>query len=354
MTYILIFIITLTLFFIDKYIIKNFNSLFEKFNLFDQNFIKPQAFHQEPTLRIGGLLLLINITIFLFFNYFLFNFEVSNFFYFLVIFFLIGFLDDLKFLENPKLRIMLLILSIIFLIYFDNITAPNTGFFFLDKYLNHYLLFKYLFLILCFLTIINGSNFIDGFNGLLIIHTIIIFFVLLFVNSDFIMNNYLIILILSLLILLLFNFPSANVFLGDSGAYSLGFLTSYLIISISNLYETISPIFFCILLFYLFFEVLFSFTRKLIIKKNPLLPDNKHLHMLAFNFISKKFNLKNKHANYVTSTIINVIYLILISPSLLFYEDNYLCKIYFVFCISFYLTLYFLLFFFNKKSKMFN
>ena len=129
---------------------------------------------------------------------------------------------------------------------------PNTGFFFIDKYLNYFTFLKYLFLILCFLTIVNGSNFIDGFNGLLIIHILIIFFVLLFINSDFVMNNYLIILILSLIILLLFNFPLAKVFLGDSGAYSLGFLTSYLLISISNLHETISPIFFCILLFIYF------------------------------------------------------------------------------------------------------
>lgn len=349
MTYTLIFIIILILFFLDKYIIKNFNSFFQKLNLLDQNFTKPQAFHDEPTLRIGGLLFFLNITIFLFFNSFFFNYEISKFFYFLIIFFLIGFLDDLKILENPKLRIFILVISIIFLVYFDNIEVPNTGFVFLDKYLNDYLFYKYLFLVLCFLTVVNGSNFIDGFNGLLIIHILIIFSVLLLVNADITMKNDLITLILSILILLLFNFPSAKVFLGDSGAYSLGYLTSYLTISISNLNEQISPIFFCILLFYLFFEVLFSFTRKLIIKKNPLLPDGEHLHMLTFNLISKKFNYENKNVNYLTSIIINTVYLLLISPSLLFYQDNYLCKIYFIFCIIVYLTFYYLLLFYNKK-----
>ena len=93
---------------------------------------------------------------------------------------MIGFLDDLKILENPKFRIILLILSIIFLVYFDNIVVPNIGFFFIDKYLNYFTFLKYLFLILCFLTIVNGSNFIDGFNGLLIIHILIIFFVLIY------------------------------------------------------------------------------------------------------------------------------------------------------------------------------
>ena len=42
------------------------------------------------------------------------------------------------------------------------------------------------------------------------------------------------------------------------------------------------------LLYYLFFEVFFSFIRKFLYeKKNPLIPDKKHLHMLFF-FKKKK------------------------------------------------------------------
>lgn len=354
MTYIITFIISLTIFFLDKYIIKNFNSIFQKLNLLDQNFTKPQAFHEQPTLRIGGLLLFININVFLFFSSYFLDYKISKFFNFLILFFLIGFLDDLKILENPKLRILILITSIIFLIYFNNIVTPSTGFIFLDQYLKNYSFLKYIFLILCFLTIINGSNFIDGFNGLLVIHILIISFILIFLNSDITISNQLVILILSLMILLSFNFPSAKIFLGDSGAYSLGYITSCLIIYTSNLNEKISPIFFCIILFYLFFEVLFSFTRKLILNKNPLLPDSKHLHMLTYNLISKKLNYKNKNANYLTSLIINVIYFLLISPSLWFYQDNYLCKIYFIFCIIIYLVFYYFLYFYNKKLKVFN
>ena len=56
--------------------------------------------------------------------------------------------------------------------------------------------------------------------------------------------------------------------------------------SIAN--PTISPFYFCILLFYLFFEVFFSFFRKLIKeKKSPIYPDEKHLHMLLYKSICK-------------------------------------------------------------------
>ena len=50
----------------------------------------------------------------------------------------------------------------------------------------------------------------------------------------------------------------------------------------NNLNPSVSSFFLCTLLFYLFFEVFFSFFRKILEKKSPIHPDNKHLHMLEF------------------------------------------------------------------------
>ena len=77
---------------------------------------------------------------------------------------------------------------------------------------------------LCFLFIINGANLIDGFNGLLVINLIIINSILLFINLK---NNqlefsfFLTAQIIILISFLLFNFPKAKMFLGDSGSYFL-------------------------------------------------------------------------------------------------------------------------------------
>ena len=60
----------------------------------------------------------------------------------------------------------------------------------------------------------------------------------------------------------------------------------------NNLNPTISSFFFCTLLFYLFFEVFFSFFRKYFQNKSPIYPDDKHLHMLSFYKISKIFGRK--------------------------------------------------------------
>jgi len=43
-------------------------------------------------------------------------------------------------------------------------------------------IFSLMFICLCFLFIVNGSNLIDGFNGLLGIHSLIIFIVLFTIN----------------------------------------------------------------------------------------------------------------------------------------------------------------------------
>ena len=99
--------------------------------------------------------------------------------------------------------------------------------------------------------------------------------------------------IITLFIFLLFNFPKAKIFLGDSGAYLFGSLTALNVIKMNNLNENISSFFFCILLFYLFFEVFFSFFRKIMQKKNPLKPDRLHLHMVLYNFLKDFKKIKD-------------------------------------------------------------
>ena len=96
-------------------------------------------------------------------------------------------------------------------------------------------------------------------------------------------------------------------FLGDSGSYLFGSLIALNIIITNNLNPHISSFFFCILLFYLFFEVFFSFIRKIYQKKSPVLPDNKHLHMLSFIKVSQDFWIDK--SNYMNSIIINLSFL---------------------------------------------
>ena len=139
-------------------------------------------------------------------------------------------------------------------------------------------------------------------------------------NSNLEFSILLISQIVILLSFLLFNFPHAKIFLGDSGAYLMGALIALNTIITNNLNPNISSFFFCTLLFYIFFEVFFSFFRKLKQNKSPIYPDNKHLHMLSYFKISSYYG-KYK-ANYINSLIINLSYLILITTGVIFYEQS--------------------------------
>ena len=144
--------------------------------------------------------------------------------------------------------------------------------------------------------------------------------------------------IIILLSFLLFNFPKAKIFLGDSGAYIFGALTGLNTIITNNLNPKISSFFFCTLLFYLFFEVFFSFFRKLTQNKSPIYPDDKHLHMLSFYKISNIYG-KDK-GNYLNSIIINLLYLALIIPGLYLLNDPQLSRYWFFILLLIYLIIY--------------
>ena len=124
---------------------------------------------------------------------------------------------------------------------------------------------------LCFLFVINGANLIDGFNGLLTINLIIINTILAYINISNDNLEFSILIISQIIILLsflLFNFPNAKIFLGDSGAYTYGSFSRFKHNHTNNLNPEVSSFFFCTLLFYIFFlKYFFSFFRKFSQKK---------------------------------------------------------------------------------------
>ena len=319
--------------------------------LIDDQFSKPQAFHSHPTSIAGGLCIFISLLI-LFFYFFIFrDIFFIDYLSFCTLFFILGFMDDLKIDINPKVRLFLMILFLIILINFNNFYLYKTGIEFLNNWINNSNFFSLLFISLCFLFIINGANLIDGYNGLLSIHSLIILtnlFLVNYLNQNLELSILFFFTIIILTTFLIFNFPKAKIFLGDGGSYLLGTFIAISVIKTSIANPDISPFYFCILLFYLFFEVFFSFFRKLLKeKKSPILPDQKHLHMILYKVLLKKNNDKLK-SNYYVSVVINLIYLILIIPPIFMMKNGIFCKYYSIIFFIFYFLSYVLI---NKKNQ---
>ena len=224
---------------------------------------------------------------------------------FLFSIFFLGILSDFKILNDPKKRFILQGIVIFVFVTFLEIKISSTRLDVFDLYLQNNIL-NCVFVVFCLMILINGSNFVDGLNTLLITYKIFILLTLIiFFDGNFIFNhnNYDLLFIL-LLILILNSF--GIIILGDSGAYLISTIFGLSLIDFSNQNNFISPFFIILLLWYPCFELLYSIIRRLSSNKKTYNADIKHFHQLLYLRILKrsKFNFKINH--FITSLIINL------------------------------------------------
>ena len=269
---------------------------------------------------------------------------------FLSTIFLLGFFSDRKILVSPQKRFLFQVISILLFVIIADLKILTSRIELFDIMLSNQV-FAYLFSTFCLLILINGSNFIDGLNGLLISYSLIVIYTLgnLELITDQIISNQNFYLILWLMLLVLFLNIFNILMIGDGGAYLLGFLLGFVIITSHENNPNISPYFYISIIWYPCFENLFSILRKLNKKFSPLNPDNKHLHQLVFFFVKEKINLSTILSNNLSSAILIffnflIIYISSLNPSSTMYQVKLiLCS------IIFYITGYFML---NKFYKL--
>jgi len=265
-----------------------------------------QKFVQKESVPVtGGIILLAGFVA-------IFNEVFYNFHLYLFLIFLIGFLSDSNLISSPKLRFFFQISLIVIFLYLHDINILSTRIIFLDILLQNKL-YSLLFTVFCVTIMLNGTNFIDGLNTLAIGYYLILSLILIKIdilkeiNIEISLFSYWLII---LGFLYLFNFKK-KLFLGDSGSYILGFIYSFLLLSIFKNNQNISPFFIILLLWYPCFENLFSILRKLRFNRSPILPDSNHFHQLLFFYLKKKFKFSEYLSNNLSANIINLYNLII-------------------------------------------
>ena len=299
MSEISVFLISFSLCLIINYISIKYNYLVDK------KFFPHKSFVSKNSVPItGGLIFILSTLLFVRFD--------NTFSYIMYLIFFVGMLSDLNILKSPYKRFILqttIILALAFLSknFISSVRIP------LFDHLLTYTFFKYFFVVFCLLILINGSNFIDGVNTLLIGYFLsIILIVIILINQnnlDFEIQNLKIIFSV-LLVLFVFNFFE-KFFCGDGGSYIISLIVGYYLIELSNLRLTISPYFIACLLWYPAYECLFSMIRKKIEKSKMTGPDNNHLHQLLFSFFKKKMNFQGWIISSLTGISINTYNLII-------------------------------------------
>jgi len=207
-----------------------------------------------------------------------------------LIIFLVMLWDDIawKHISNirPFLKFPILILSAIIpavILSAVGITFNFIPFYFVELLLGSIFIF----------TVINSVNYQDGMDGLAGGEVFISLsgFALL----GLMLGNALV-LTLALTVMgavaafLVFNFPPAKIFMGDSGAYSLGFILTVLAILFSkpyNIYSVIGPIF---IIGLPIFDGVFTNIRRLLAGKSIFLGDRSHFYdrLLQKGFSTEK------------------------------------------------------------------
>ena len=135
--------------------------------------------------------------------------------------------------------------------------------------------------------IANAVNIIDGLNGLASMCVILMLAALAYVGfqvDDRLIATVALAGIGAVLGFFLWNYPSGIIFLGDGGAYFLGFFVAELciLLLLRNPGE-VSPQFPLLLCFYPVFETVFSIYRRTVLRSQPpSMPDGIHLHSLIY------------------------------------------------------------------------
>jgi len=327
-SYIFLFISYLILFFLTKKL--NF--------LQSKHFSKHQKLiGSESVPQIGGLIFFIFIVI---------NFSYFNYYLILFSFFILalGIFSDLNYLASPNKRLLLQCLIILIFLYFFDYRINDLRIHQFEHIFSS-VYFKYIFTAFCILILINGSNFIDGSNGLSLGY---FFLVLLIVqilkidNSIFIENNIILICLIGISFLFILNFFN-YLYLGDSGAYLLSFVIGNILIYLHNNNSNISPYFIALLLWYPAFENFFSIIRKKLNKISPIDPDTNHLHQLIFKFLLKKNKALNNYSNQITSLIIILYNVVIFGVSINFITKTNFMILLIIFNVLIYLVVYFYL-----------
>ena len=254
----------------------------------------------------GGIIFFILSIIFL-------SFENSYTKFLLLFIFIIGLLSDLNYLVSPSKRIFFQVLTIVIFIYFNEVYVDSIRIVIIDKLLEN-LFFSIIFTSFCLLVLLNGSNFIDGLNTILIGYYFIISIICILIAIEFNLSisdlqNFQIIM-LTLSMLFIFNF-FGKLFIGDGGAYLISFLIGIFLVNLTNISKLISPYFVACLLWYPAYENLCSIFRKKTLKKSVIKPDNRHLHHLIFLFYKKKIKLNSLFLNTVSGLTINIFNMII-------------------------------------------
>ena len=256
-----------------------------------------QAAHARPTLRLGGIAcclailfesLTADIGALIAFNLVLAGSPL----------FLVGLLEDFGIHMSPRKRMWAIGISVLFAIYIFQISVNHVGVPGLD-FLLSFNVIAFLFTVFAITGVVNAFNLIDGINGLAsytAATVAISLSVISFGMGQQDLQHVSILIMLSALGFFVVNYPFGRLFLGDAGAYFLGFILVCVALILCHRQPEISAFAILLIFFWPVADTCLAIWRRLRLSTPHDRPDRLHFHQLVMRFLEIRILGRNSRA----------------------------------------------------------
>jgi UDP-N-acetylmuramyl pentapeptide phosphotransferase/UDP-N-acetylglucosamine-1-phosphate transferase len=249
--------------------------------------------------------------------------------------FAIGLAEDLTKKVSIKIRLAVSATSAFFGLYFLNILITKIQVPGLDWLLGISII-AVIFTVIAVTGLVNAYNIIDGFNGLA---SMVAMISLLAIGYVAFKVNDLVVAFTCLTVIggvsgfFVWNYPRGLIFLGDGGAYLIGYLIASLSILLVVRNPSVSPWFALLVNAYPIFETLFTIWRRKVHQgKNPGLPDGAHFHSLIYRRIIRwaEVHESNETVSYVknakTSPYLWLLSSLAVFPAIVWWQTTWILQ----------------------------
>lgn len=315
----------------------------------DHDLSGPQKFHARPVPRVGGLAVVIGVLLGILWIQFRRPPDAPQHWLLLASALptlLLGLWEDFTKNISPRRRLVATVASAVLAVWLLDLIITRTHIPGVDWLITMYP-FALGLTLLVVTGVANAVNIIDGFNGLASMCVMImlagIAYVAFQVGDGFILAAALM-LIGATFGFFVLNYPAGLIFLGDGGAYFLGFMLATLGILLTEGNPQVSPLFPLLLCGYPIFETLFSIYRRKVVRGVPTAaPDGIHLHTLIYRRVIRHV-LGEHHTherrktvrNSMTSPYLWMLCLLTVIPAALWWDSTTMLAI----CIFAFMALY--------------
>jgi UDP-N-acetylmuramyl pentapeptide phosphotransferase/UDP-N-acetylglucosamine-1-phosphate transferase len=297
-----------------------------------------QKFHAVAVPRVGGVGIILSVFLALSACYF-HNAQVGTFGLLLLLSalptFLSGLTEDITKKVSVRIRLIATVFSAGLAGYFLNAWLSSVQILGIDNLMLAYPVTAITITFFAVVGVTNAFNIIDGYNGLSSMTAAIILAGIAYVAfqvDDFMIVILALAMVGALLGFLALNYPRGLIFLGDGGAYLIGFWIAELSVLLTARNPEVSKWFPLLLCFYPIFETLFTIYRRIILKRVHLgMPDALHLHHLIYmRIVRRSLGINDdefkSQRNSMTSPYLWVLAMMSVIPAILFWEHHMVLK----------------------------